>query len=278
MLGLAALLLSACGDDPAKPDNITRYPGSASSLQAAIDLAGVGETVLVGPGVHAIDAPVVVAAARANVALVGDTSQGSRPVLQFGLGATEDAIYVNASGFRIAELEITGTYRDGVTFKAADGVLSHCVIRNAGRSAVAYEGTGTTGRVERNLLVAAVFGVFVRDAASPAVERNTIVGSGDCGIVSDASAPTLARNIIVGSANWGIACFLVPQPTSSCNALFNNVNGNFNAGACAGSTDIHADPMFCDLTTYTLLPGSPCAQANAGACGQMGAGNVCAGP
>jgi hypothetical protein len=277
MLGLAAVLQAACGDDPTQPDTVTRYPGSASSLQAAIDLAGVGETVLVGPGTHTIDAPVVVAAARANITLLGDTSQGSRPILQFALAATADAIYVNASGFRIAELEIAGTYRDGVTFSAGGCVLSHCVVRDASRDAVVYKGPAGDGRIEANLLLdAARFGVTAIDGADATVERNTIAGAGDCGIYTYEAAPNLVRNIIVRSANIGVACFLSPVPALSCNALFQNTNSDYLG--CTGPTDIHADPKFCSETAYTLMPDSPCAQVNAGSCGQMGAGNVCAGP
>jgi hypothetical protein len=59
-------------------------------------------------------------------------------------------------------------------------------------------------------------------------------------------------------------------PTLECNDVFASVSADW-FGCDPGAGDISEDPLFCDDGTYRLQPESPCAAANAGACGSMGA-------
>ena len=289
MLASATLLValaSGCGEETTAPDDDTdrtiEFPGEVADLQAAVEQAAPGDTVLVAPGSHVIGSRVRVTSAKADVTILGakDTAHGGdgRPVLVFTLSSNNDAITIEAEGVRIEGLEITGAYSSGVVVRESDAVITDCVIRGAIRYGVSCATDESDALVERNVIVdAGLFGVHCVGGAPPLVQRNTIVGAGDCGIYSFGATPTCRRNIVADSANLGIACFGPGFPTIDCNCLFGSGNGDYSQECTPGKSDVLADPRFCDMTSFTLFVDSPCTAANAGACGAIGAvDEVCA--
>lgn len=63
------------------------------------------------------------------------------------------------------------------------------------------------------------------------------------------------------------------DPTSGCNVLFGNDIEDFAGDWEGADTDVFADPEFCDpeALDFTVSKGSPCAEGNTPACGQIGA-------
>ena len=57
----------------------------------------------------------------------------------------------------------------------------------------------------------------------------------------------------------------------ACNTLFQNGLSDYSGGCDHGVGDFHADPLFCDTTSFAISSDSPCAPAQAGACGGIGA-------
>jgi hypothetical protein len=287
---ILSLGLSACGDDePTAPDDhVIEFPGDAATLQDAIDLAAAGDTVRVAAGTHAVDTPVVVPAEKSGITIEGDHSSslrhGERPILDFHLGSGEDGITVRAQNVKIHEIEIRGTLRDGVLFdsspgtNASGGTIEGCVIAGdlliAGdlRDGISCIGNFSDTHIERNIIVSAQrFGVSCWSGSDPLIERNTIVGTGDCAIYSNAASPICRRNAIAHTGNWGIACFVNPIPELSCNVLWQSANGHYSPECVPGANDIDADPRFCEETSYTLMPDSPCLPQNNEGCGNIGA-------
>ena len=82
---------------------------------------------------------------------------------------------------------------------------------------------------------------------------------------------------MAGSANFGIACVqgALLLDGSGCNDVFESVSGPY-LGCTASETDFDLDPEFCNAYrgVYTLFDTSPCAAANSGGCGRIGARDV----
>jgi len=117
------------------------------------------------------------------------------------------------------------------------------------------------------------FGIAVQSTTVLHADKVTVVAAGDCGILITESATGRVKNsILYNSANFGIACRGQGQLTndSGCNDIF----GSVPVSDCTEpATDLHLDPMFCDAAhnVFTIMSISPCAPANSGGCGQIGA-------
>ena len=256
-------------------------------MSAALEAAEPGDTILVAAGEHMIDTTIVFDDGHTGVTLLGRSESemgmngASRPTLRFtrpnGIGVVVGS---DALGITIRGLRMVGDSRDGVRFAGPGGRLVDCAIDSVSYSAVRCTNPQTNTIIEGNILrEPGNFGVEIVTSARPLVIGNTIIGSDDCGIYhydnegGDGEA-TCERNIIVESTNWGIYCQVFSQPPSlSCNAFFDN--GIDYSDVCVpGDGDIHADPLFCNPQTLALAANSPCAAANAGDCGQIGAVGV----
>ncbi|MFN0149113.1 MAG: right-handed parallel beta-helix repeat-containing protein [bacterium] len=285
VLVLCALTFATgCGDDsPGAPEEtaIVNFPGDAMTLHAALDMAVPGDTVLVAPGEYMIDSSLVFDAGHTGVTLMGRPESeavvggAARPVLRFTMAQRGQGIVVPSGvlGITVRGLRLAGSLNDGVRLLAAGSRLVDCAIDSVSRFGVYCSGQDANSIVERNVIVEpGIFGVDVANGAAPLITRNTIVGANDCGIRTVFTEPRIERNVIVESTNFGIACFIV-SPVLSCNAFF--ANGTDYSTECApGASDFHADPLFCERATFSISSGSPCAAANAGDCGQIGAGGV----
>jgi parallel beta-helix repeat protein len=289
---LAACLLAAsiagCGDDDADPNGpgeatIVRFPEDAATMNAALEAAGPGDTILVSAGDHMIDSAIVFNDTHTGVTLLGrgESEMGmggaARPTLRFALGPSGTGVTVPSSvlGITIRGLRLAGELRDGVRFSGPGGRIVDCVVDSARFSAVRCTNMETNTIIEGNIFRAPLrFGVEIVGNARPLVTRNTIIDSKDCGIFHSGGEAMVERNLIVESVNWGIYCqFGYTPPTLSCNAYF--MNGTDNSTECVpGDGDFNADPLFCDEQTLALAENSPCAAANAGECGQIGAVGV----
>jgi hypothetical protein len=274
-LGSAAFL-TGCGDDSSSPqqpedDGIVDFPADAATLQEAIDLVEPGGTIVVADGTYTVDEELVFVSGLDDVTLKG--ADGSRPRLVFTVAAgSDDAITISARGVSVENLEIDGTFRVGVLIFSSGCAVRNCVIRNAAWYSVSCSVATADAAVVGNVMVdSGIFGVHCTGGADPLVERNTIVGAGDCGIYSFNSMPDCHNNIVVGADNYGIACFGPQLALLDCNVLFDNFTSDYSIDCVPGASDQHADPLFCETTDYTLMAGSPCAEANAGACGGIGA-------
>lgn len=279
----AAFALAGCGADSVAPedDNLVQVPGEAATIQEAIDQAKLGDHIVIADGEYTLDAPVVVPTGKPGLILRGE--DGTRPRLVFTVSPdSADAIIVLAPNVSVRSLEIRGTFRVGILYlpggSEGTGDVSDCIVRHAGWYAVEAGSGAADITIQRNILVdSGIFGVICANGAAPLIQNNTIVRSGDCGIYVDMSYPTCLRNIIVESVTFGIACFGPVPPTINCNVIFTSGVSDYSVECVPGADDQSTDPMFCDPATFTLLPGSPCAPANAGACQGIGAvTTVCA--
>jgi hypothetical protein len=292
LVALAALAAAGCGEDdnpqtpPPTGGRTIHFPGDAATLQAAVDMAVRGDTVLVEAGTHTIDTSLVIGDARDGVTLAGrlDASPKSagaeRPVLDLAnaLPQTGIAVRSTAEDVTIRGLEIRGDLTIGVDLLGPRARLVDCRIVAPSYYCVACGASSAVSVIEGNLLLDAVlFGVACSGGAIPTIVGNTIVGAGDCGIISTDASPVCERNIVFGSTNFGVACFSseVPArvPSLDCNAFFGN-GSDYSFDCVPGAGDFHADPIFCDVIGYEIASTSPCTPDSSGGCGLIGAAGV----
>lgn len=283
---LLAAAIAGCGDDDEEPNgptdtSIVRFPEDAATMSAALEAAEPGDTILVAAGEHMIDTTIVFDDGHTGVTLLGRSESemgmngASRPTLRFtrpnGIGVVVGS---DALGITIRGLRMAGDLSDGVRFAGAGGHLVDCSIDSVSFSSVRCTNPETNTIIEGNILrEPQVYGVQIIGGARPLVIGNTIIGSNDCGIIHSYGQGTCERNIIVESTNYGVFCAGLLPPTLSCNAFFDN-GADYSVTCVPGDGDIHADPLFCNPQTLALAANSPCAAANAGDCGQIGAVGV----
>lgn len=115
---------------------------------------------------------------------------------------------------------------------------------------------------------------------------NSAPGAGGGGLYLNTSSPDIQNNISafnIGGAAFANGMALNAAPASlSCNDVFSNANAQYSGVADPTGTDgnISADPLFCDVVAYnySIANNSPCAPAQTGACGLIGAfGTNCGG-
>jgi len=116
------------------------------------------------------------------------------------------------------------------------------------------------------------------------ISGNTFFGndatfSGGAGIYLNASSPAIDHNISAfntgGAANANGMALLSAPSSLSCNDVFGNASANYSGQPDPTGTNgnISVDPLFCNSGggNLNLNEGSPCAPANSGGCGLIGA-------
>jgi len=240
-----------------KPDGM----GDAPTIQAGIDSASAGDTVLAAAGVY----PDNVVIARSELTLA---SESGPSVTTIGSSASGPAIVVSA-----ADVTIEG-------FSVAPG---------PGSGIDCYAGSRT--EVSGNIISGRFWGIFANLdggdcwAHGNVVRDNRGTGLLGCALVDvdpdDGTRydpnPVIRNNIIVGNRH-GIYS-QAAEIEVFCNDVWGNLYEQYD-GLVVHGTDISEDPLFCgvDLGDLSLRCGSPCA-GGAGGCGQIGRfGVACGGP
>jgi nitrous oxidase accessory protein NosD len=133
-------------------------------------------------------------------------------------------------------------------------------------SSVACVSITSSSTASGNVIVSDVADGIVADGAT--LTNNTVAGCATGISVTNGSA----SNNIAYANETGIVC---GNSALQCNNAFGNAVADYDTSACAGLTasNIALDPLFCGAETsdFTLASESPCAPANAGACGLIGA-------
>ena len=266
--------------------------GDAQRIEAAIDSASAGDTVLVGPGIYVENTLYI----RKDLHLVGEMGPDltviqrsvsydieSAPVLRLdSLGANS-----SVSGFTIARGTAWPTTEGGglVLYRSSSTVENNIIKDNMGWGGAGGVTCIYGAPVVRNNLIYrnAGYGGCVFVAFSGAtIESNTIAFNigflyppgpafAGAGIRIMSSSCVVSHNIVVfnwASTGGGIFCD-DPQSaasTFSCNLVYGNEGGNYG-GSLADQTgangNISVDPEFCaahpDSTgNFFLQSDSPC--------------------
>ncbi len=245
---MAVLLVAVAG--PAGAATI-HVPADKPSIQAGIDAAAFGDTVLVAPGYYLESLHM-----KHGVALLG--SPAAMPVIHTSDGWSVVHCLAGVLG---PETRVEGFVIEGAT----NGPWASGFRCDDGSATIRY-----------NVIRYCMMGVQLKESEGTAVvEHNTIVGNYDVGIIvynGDLVLPprtvVIRSNIIAANNNAGIYRSGEPLPAMP-DVDYNDVwgNGVNYWNIIPGGHEISANPMFCAPSTdnFLLDSGSPCVGT-----GQMG--------
>jgi C1A family cysteine protease len=229
-----------------------RVPTDAPTIEAAVDSAAAGDTVLVEPGTYyegsiIVSNNIVISGEAGPESTVVDAQNSHTSV--FTLNSVGSTMRLEGLTLKRAQSPATG---GGVHVFSSSPVITDCII--ADNSAAAGGGISAVN-------------------SSPAVSGCTIYGNtGLGGIYYDAtSGGTVANCIIAGTiSGGGIYCTMSANPALSCSDVYGNAGGDALCGTDAGG-NFSADPRVCNPAggDYHLHPTSPCVRQES--CGLVGA-------
>ena len=270
LLAAFALILWSCSDDsPVTPvtkpsgngdtidTSVYRVPSDFSNIEAAVNAAGSGDTVLVSNGVYSGDSNRGIRFNRKRIVLISENGPANTILDARGL-----------AGASFLEFDILDSFAivDGFTFRRGSSIEG---------GAINMRGATPTFRncvFEYN---SAMSGGAVRGKqSSPRFINCTFVhNSADVGaafyFLSD-NYPEFYRCIIALSSQSEV--INGGSPLLDCSNVFGNEGGDFVAEFSSLDTlndNFGQNPLFCDsLTDFSLNAASPCAAAN-NACGEL---------
>ncbi len=261
-LTLAACLLATAGcsspssDDVPRSSGPVRIPVDYPTIQAGIDAARTGDTVLVARGIY--------------------TGPGNRDLQLSG----KSIVLKSEAGPRVTSIDCRGSalephfgidVRSGASSSIIDGFTIKAGYSNHGAGICCYSASPT---VKNCILVdnhATVSGGAVRcKGASPHFINCTIVqniapSGGGMFLIAN-SSPSL-RNCIIAYSRDGGAVYSSEStslPMFECCDLFGNIGGDWEgriSEQAAINGNLCSDPMFCGMDDgdFRVRPESPCA-------------------
>ena len=277
LAGLVGLLVavSGCGDDPTGPsrDPIIWNIPDEDSFEAAADGAIPGDTLEVSSVFVPLPALTKTVTFDSDQTPLVIRGRRGFPVLTIG---SDDPILRFVSprtGTRISGMAFSGG-SVALTIEGGTMAIDDCNFID-GTVQILGSGGGTRVDVSETVMRdAAAFAIVMQSGASVIAVNNTINEAGDCGILITSNSRGEVNNCIISnSVNFGIACTdggsLVT--TSGCNDIYMSGMAMYqNCGP--GVDDFALDPEFCGPPTdLTIQTTSPCAPANSGDCGLIGA-------
>jgi len=181
------------------------------------------------------------------------------------------------AGTRVEHLLLAGGTNSLEVSGQGTLVVDDCLFRN-GSIQVQGTGFGKGLRVEISgclMTDAGRYAVNLTGKATLASTQNTMVGAGDCGVLLENGARgDIRRTLVYGSVNYGLACESggALADSSGCNDVYQSGTASY-LNCTAPESDSSRDPQFCNGAggDYSLFDTSPCAAANSGSCGRIGA-------
>jgi hypothetical protein len=223
---------------PPPPSGTLRVPEDYATIQEAIDAAGNGDTVLVGPGTYAggfiisgksitlashyhttgdpslIDQTII---SGGSPAVYVDVSAPNTMVRGFHFVAGDYSVQFFAQGGQALDNFFDNTGGDAISFEEVGGVARGNRVFSPGDDCVDVDGATSDVLIENNIFeFAGDDGIEIRNYnytgphVTHAIRNNTIVGSGEDGIqIIDYSANSnrsfiIERNLIRTSTDAGL--------------------------------------------------------------------------
>ncbi len=235
--------------DPAVTWNV---PGDASTIQAALDAAYWGDTVLVAPGTYSpsTNGESFPLRPRSGVTLTSSGGAASTILDAEGTAGVISCIDCSAAAM-ISGFTITGGNAadgGGILLRDASPDIERCLI---------VGNTATSGG-----------GIFICNSSEPHVyqctlfENEAVDGSG---ITHRGGGDASVRNTIIVGGGPGAAVYCTATADLWCNHtdIYGNAGGDWVgcvASQLGSNGNISADPGFCDAESgdFHICSGSPC--------------------
>ncbi|MCP4407430.1 MAG: hypothetical protein GY807_06670 [Gammaproteobacteria bacterium] len=257
---IIAILLPACGDyggnasAPALPQTgkIIHVPEDFSTISAAINAAGSGDTVLVSAGTHSETGTISITKDLVLASSFIDTGNSNDIFNTVIRGGGKNDLFIVSGGanVRIEGLTIENSGRP-ITIDIGHGIIRQNVIRNNNSDSISFEGD-SSGVVELNTIInSGDDGIDIDGLRGPyTVRENMILGSADDGmefrmidsyLVAGLIRYEVYENLIDGAAGDGIQ--LIDYPTDSQNRREINIHHNYIKNAVFAGIGTMPDEM-----------------------------------
>ncbi len=254
------LLSSGCSDKTTAPpeptdDHVIRVPAEQTTIQAAIDAAADGDTVLVASGVYTGDGNRDISLLGKQVILRSESGPHTT-ILQCGGSADEPhqgiAVISGEDSVVIDGFTITGAWSNNgaaIRCKSTSPTIRNCVL--AGNNATVSGGA------------------LHLKSSSPLMTNCTITGNSSvvgAGMLLIAGASPILENCIISYSTAGEAVYSVDGtsiPFLSCCLVFGNAGGDWT-GHISDQQGVRGNlsvsPRYCDTVAadFHLQISSPC--------------------
>ncbi len=262
---LLVALVFGCSDSVTEPppqDRTVRVPAEASTIQAAVDLAENGDTVLVAAGVYSGDGNRDINLGEKRLTLRSESGPLATTILCGGSG--QDG-HVAFTGFGDLPIEIDGFSVRGA-YSSQGSVMNLTSTSPTVRNCIfdGNIGTVSAGAIRcKNASPIFINCTFVRNSAPAGAAIYVLAGS----------QPRFENCIIAHSGGGGAAIEAHGGGSAEllCCNLYGNSGGNYTGVVAAqGDTNgnISSDPGFCSDAEATLASDSPCRPSN-NSCGVL---------
>jgi len=254
--------------------------GSGQALQATIDAASPGDTIVVGPGTYSVHRYFFVTKPLHILSEKGPqltTIANTYQCIGVGgpcYGSNGFIMYYSAKGiFTIAGFTIRGhrpfdwdiTSGRGIEASAPGTIRDN--VFDGNEVALAAFNTTSLVRIENNLFHNNFQGIRAEDSESLEIRHNSFVHNTwqiEIRLYKGApSSVTIANNILVNGYRGIMVNSPAIVPSISCNDVWNNREGNYYdqvSDRTGIDGNISLDPLLCN--GYYLHLGSPCLGAN----------------
>ncbi|MBD3348013.1 MAG: hypothetical protein GF400_02310, partial [Candidatus Eisenbacteria bacterium] len=273
--------------DVTAPPRTWRVPEDAPTIQAGIDSAAVGDTVLVACGTYHESG----ITPKSGVTLLSETGEPDCVTIdasgRAGRGFAFDGVDHTCV---VAGFTVTGGYPDGpgggMHFDASSASVSDCIV--TGNTASYGGGVYITGRstpvLEGCVLTSneASFGggaVACSGESEPEIMSCTIAGNGapeGAALHTAGSSLALMGDCILAFSTFGeaVSCTTGGAADIFCTDIYGNYGGDWVgcvSDQAGENGNFSLDPMFCapESLNYRLQEGSPCSDPPG--CGLVGA-------
>lgn len=249
-----------------------QVPATAATIQAGIDLAQLGDHVVIADGIYTgggnrdlrFDKDITVRSASGNPNACVIDCQGATRGVSFEFGATENA--------RLESVTITNgssPQGGGIAFSRSDAMVLNCRITNSkatgtGGGGVAVDQGSSPSLVNctlsgnyRSGIGVLGGGMYVLGGSTPSVINCTFSGNTawDASAVQSTGSGTVTTlvNCIVWGNDPGISGIRIKDASNSTtNVSYSDIEGGFS-----GVGNLNSNPIFAD-TDFRLAPISPC--------------------
>lgn len=271
LMGCVLMLsLNSCSDSTIDSDSndtprwIIRVPSQQPTLQAALNIALVGDTILVAAGIYRGDGNRDISMPNKSFTIL---SEDGPSATVFDCEGTAQENHYHMSFVSHSEKIVI----DGFTFRGA--YASHGAIRCRSAS------PEFVNCIFRNNEATTSGGAMHCKGASPLLRNCTLVDNSSmagAGLFLIAGSRPRLENCLISHSGRGEAILAsegTSEPSLSCCNLFGNAGGDWIdhiEEQALVNGNISADPLFCDRDDIDLRlqPDSPCAPDN-NDCGEL---------
>lgn len=274
--GVAALAFAlGCSEDekpiPPNESQVFRIP-TEITFEDAVAQAGPGDTLLFLFSPLPLAETVTIGSSQTPLVLIGNKNY---PTLVAPTDSSAIRFQSPKAGTRIEDLGFSG---GSVTLDVTGpGAIEIRGCRfHGGQVQIRGTGENLAVTVTKSLFRSpGLYGLRIGSGTDLRASMVTVADAGDCGIlITEGAQAHIQSSLVWRSANFGIACVAggVYAADAGCNDVF--LSGSAPYLNCVEpESDFHVDPLFCDARNgdFTVQSISPCAPANSGGCGQVGA-------